>query len=127
MPIIHVHLRAGRSSEQKRAVLDGLHRAFVEAFAIPEEDRNQLLHEYAPEHFEAKYGPDTVFVEASVILGRSADAKRKLYGLVVEHLGRAGVPRDGVLIVLHEAPRENWGVRGGRSAADVDLGFKVDV
>src|SRR6185312_12906069 len=119
MPIVHVHLRAGRSSEQKRTVLDGVHRAFVEAFAIPEEDRNQVLHEHAPEHFQAKYGPDTVFVEASVILGRSADAKRKLYALLVEYLAGAGVPRDAVLIVLHEAPVESWGMRGGRSAADV--------
>jgi phenylpyruvate tautomerase PptA (4-oxalocrotonate tautomerase family) len=127
MPLIHVHLRVGRSSEEKRAVLDGLHRAFVEAFAIPENDRNQLLHEHEPQNFEAKYGPDTVFVEASVFLGRSLEAKRKLYALIVENLGHAGIPGDRVFIVLHEVPRENWGIRGGRAATDVELGFKIDV
>jgi phenylpyruvate tautomerase PptA (4-oxalocrotonate tautomerase family) len=35
-------------------------------------------------------------------------------------------PRD-VLIVLNEIPLENWGIRGGQSAADVDLGFALDV
>jgi hypothetical protein len=31
------------------------------------------------------------------------------------------------MITLHELPRENWGIRGGQAATDVDLGFKVDV
>jgi phenylpyruvate tautomerase PptA (4-oxalocrotonate tautomerase family) len=127
MPLTHVHLRAGRSPEEKRALLDGLHRSFVEAFGIPENDRNLLLHEYEPQHFETKDGPESVFIEATVFLGRSLDAKRKLYGLIVENLGRHGVPKDGVLIVLHEVPLENWGLRGGQAASDVSFGFKIDV
>ncbi len=127
MPLVHVHLRAGRSAPEKKAILDGLHAAFVEALKIPATDRNQLLHEYAPEQFEGRYGPETVCVEASVFPGRSHDAKRKLYRLIVENLERAGVPKDRVLIVLHEPPLENWGIRGGQCAADVQLGFKVDV
>jgi phenylpyruvate tautomerase PptA (4-oxalocrotonate tautomerase family) len=127
MPIVHVHLRAGRTAAQKQALLDGLHAAFVEALRIPLGDRNQLVHEYAPADFEARYGPDAVFVEAAVFPGRSRDAKRKLYRLAVENLEKAGVPRDRVLVVLHEPPIENWGIRGGQCAADVDLGFKIDV
>jgi len=127
MPLVHVHLRAGRSASEKKAILDGLHAAFVEALKIPETDRHQLLHEYAPEHFEARYGPDGVFIEAMVFPGRSRDAKRKLYRLVALNLERAGVPKDRVLVVLHEPPLENWGIRGGQCATDVQLGFKIDV
>jgi phenylpyruvate tautomerase PptA (4-oxalocrotonate tautomerase family) len=127
MPLVHVHLRAGRTAAEKQAILDGLHAAFVAALKLPESDRNQLVHEYAPEHFEARYGPGTVFVEALVFPGRSRDAKRNLYRLAVEHLERAGVPRERVLLVLHEPPLENWGIRGGQCAADLQLGFKVDV
>lgn len=127
MPLVHVHLRAGRSLAERRAILDGIHAAFVEAVKIPATDRNQLLHEYAPEDFEARYGTDAVFVEAMLFPGRSRDAKRALYRLVAENLERAGVPRDRVLIVVHEPPLENWGIRGGQCAADVDLGFKVNV
>jgi hypothetical protein len=29
--------------------------------------------------------------------------------------------------MLHESPKENWGIRGGQAASDVDLGFKVEV
>lgn len=31
------------------------------------------------------------------------------------------------MIVLHEVPSENWGIRGGQAACDVSLGFKIDV
>jgi phenylpyruvate tautomerase PptA (4-oxalocrotonate tautomerase family) len=127
MPLVHVHLRAGRTGAQKLAILDALHAAFVEALRIPQTDRNQLVHEYPPEHFEARYGPEAVFVEATVFPGRSLDAKRKLYRLIAEGLAAAGVAKDQVLIVLHEPPLENWGIRGGQAAADVQLGFKIDV
>jgi phenylpyruvate tautomerase PptA (4-oxalocrotonate tautomerase family) len=127
MPLVHVHLRAGRTAAQKQAILDGLHAAFVEALKLPAADRNQLLHEYAPGAFESRYGPDGVFVEALVFPGRSLEAKRRLYALVVANLEAAGVPRDRVLIVLQEPALENWGIRGGQAACDVPLGFKVDV
>jgi hypothetical protein len=31
------------------------------------------------------------------------------------------------MIVLLEPPLENWGIRGGRPASEVDLGFKIDI
>ncbi len=127
MPIVHVHLCAGRTSAQKKAILDGLHAAFVEALKILPEDRNQLLHELPPEHFEARHGPDAVFVEANLFPGRSPDAKRRLFRLVVENLERAGVRREAVLVVLHEPAMESWGIRGGQAATDVKLGYDVKV
>jgi phenylpyruvate tautomerase PptA (4-oxalocrotonate tautomerase family) len=78
MPIVHVHVRAGRDAREKQAILDGVHAALVEAFRIPEHDRNQILHEHAPEHFESGKGP-------------------------------------------------GWGIRGGKAATDVAIGFALDV
>jgi phenylpyruvate tautomerase PptA (4-oxalocrotonate tautomerase family) len=127
MPLVHLHLREGRTPEQKRALVDAVHQAFVEAFKIPVDDRNYLLHEHDAAHFEAQRGPDTVFVEAFVFPGRSKDAKRALYRAIVANLDRAGVNKDHVLIVLNEPPLENWGVRGGQAACDVAIGFKLDV
>ena len=46
--------------------------------------------------------------------------------LVHVHL-RAGVAKDRVLVVLNEPALENWGIRGGQAACDVQLGFKIDV
>jgi phenylpyruvate tautomerase PptA (4-oxalocrotonate tautomerase family) len=128
MPIVHVHVARGRPLAERRAILDGVHAALVEAFRIPEHDRNQVLHEHEPEHFESGKGPGFTLVEATVFPGRSDEAKRRLYAAVVRNLQAApGIPPEQVLVVLHEPPLANWGVRGGRSGLDVDLGFKLDV
>jgi phenylpyruvate tautomerase PptA (4-oxalocrotonate tautomerase family) len=38
-----------------------------------------------------------------------------------------GVPSDDIKITLIEVPPENWGIRGGQPASEVDLGFKIEV
>ena len=59
--------------------------------------------------------------------GRSLDAKRELYRTIAGNLEALGIPKDHVKIVLHEVPRENWGIRGGQAGSDVELGYKIDV
>jgi phenylpyruvate tautomerase PptA (4-oxalocrotonate tautomerase family) len=66
-------------------------------------------------------------VTISAFAGRSLDAKRLLYRSIVENLLPLGIPSDHVLILLQEVPRENWGVRGGQAACDVDIGFKIEI
>ncbi|HCS20286.1 MAG TPA: hypothetical protein DIW47_06940 [Bacteroidetes bacterium] len=34
---------------------------------------------------------------------------------------------EDITIVVYELPMENWGIRGGKPANEVNLGFKVDV
>lgn len=127
MPLTHVHMATGRSLAQRTAILDAIHAALVRTLAIPAHDRNQLLHEHAPEHFRAHRGADGVFIEITLFAGRSGAAKRALYAALVEELERVGVHAAGVTTVLRDVPRESWGIRGGQCAADVDLGFVVEV
>jgi hypothetical protein len=37
------------------------------------------------------------------------------------------MPANEIKIILIEVPLENWGSRGGKRAAEIDLGFKVNV
>ncbi|WP_434512840.1 tautomerase family protein [Desulfitobacterium sp. AusDCA] len=119
-----------RSAVYKKAILDGVHSALVEAFKIPDYDRNQRLYELDAEHFEF---PDTktdqyTLIELTVFKGRSLEAKRLLYSAIVRNLqNNPGIKGDDITIVLHEPPMENWGVKCGKPANEVDLGFKVDV
>ena len=46
---------------------------------------------------------------------------------MVQNLAVLGIPQDHIIITLRESPLENWAIRGGQAACDVDLGFKVDV
>lgn len=128
MPVVHIHIARGRPAGERKAILDGVHAALVEAFRIPNLDRNQILHEHDAEHFEAAKGPAYTLVEFTVFPGRSDDAKRALYAAVVRNLQAApGIPPEKVLIVLHEPPLVNWGFRGGKAASDVDIGFSLKV
>ena len=36
-----------------------------------------------------------------------------------------GIDGYDIMIILHEIPMINWGVRGGQAASDVEMGFKV--
>jgi phenylpyruvate tautomerase PptA (4-oxalocrotonate tautomerase family) len=129
MPLIRVEIREGWLSAEKAGLLDAIHAAAVEALRIPDEDRTQILTEHPADAFEIPLGKGERFtlVEITMFAGRSLDAKRHLYRAVVRNLGRLGIPPSDVLIVLHEVALENWGIRGGTPASDVDLGFEVDV
>ena len=130
MPLVKISLRKGRGPDYKRALLDGVHAALVEAFLIPDHDRHQQLLELDEECFEIPASKSNQFVLVEIIAfqGRSLEAKRKLYAAIVRNFGNApGIAGDDVMIILHEPPKENWGIRGGRPASEVDLGFRVDV
>jgi phenylpyruvate tautomerase PptA (4-oxalocrotonate tautomerase family) len=60
--------------------------------------------------------------------GRSSEAKKKLYTAIVKNL-TSSLKIDGndITIVIHEPPLENWGIRGGLPANEVDLGFSLNV
>ena len=130
MPVVKISMRTGQQQEYKRALLDGVHSALVEAFQIPDSDRHQLLFELDTDHFEISEGKSDHFVLVEIIAfqGRSLDAKRNLYASIVRNFEQnPGISGDDILIIIHEPPMENWGVRGGKPANEVDLGFKVDV
>ena len=54
-------------------------------------------------------------------------AKRALYQAIVRNLAAFDVAPSDIKITLIETPAENWGIRGGMPASEIDLGFKIDV
>ncbi len=129
MPLVKVSLLKGKSKEEKKTLLDAIHAALMEAFKIPENDRNQRIFEFEPENFDIPEGKTSNYtlIEIDVFPGRSLDAKRKLYQTIVQNLKELDIQPSDLLIVLKEPPLDNWGVRGGAPASEIDLGFKLDV
>lgn len=129
MPVVTITTRSGRSAKEKKALLDAVHQSLRDAFKIPENDRTQRLLELDPADMEPP--PDRtdryVLVEIDIFAGRSVDAKRELYKTLADRLEGLGMERTDFMILLKDHPLENWGIRGGQAACDVDLGFKVDV
>ena len=131
MPTVLIETRLPRPPADEEAIIDAVHAALVEAFRIPETDRELRLVQHAPHRMTCP--PDRAQPELFTIItidafaGRSLEAKRALYAAIVARLAPLGIPPDHVLTVLREHPLANWGVRGGRAACDVDLGFNVNV
>jgi len=126
-----IEVRRQYAKEQESALIEAVHAALREAFKILPGDRNVRLIVHEPHRFACP--PDLrdpaayTLVGIDAFAGRSLDAKRNLYRAIVANLEALQIPRDHVKILLREHPRENWGVRGGQAASDVELGFKIDV
>ena len=51
-PLVKVEIVKGKSDEHKKAVLDGVHDALVQAVKIPDYDRLQRIYELDKANFE---------------------------------------------------------------------------
>ncbi|MBI4806497.1 MAG: tautomerase family protein [Desulfovibrio sp.] len=129
MPLVRVSVVRQWSAEEKLGIMNGVHAALVEAFGIPEPDRNIRFQQFDPSDWLLPPGKSDryVLVEVFAFQGRSAQAKGALYASVVENLSAFKIPAGDIFIIVVEQPRENWGIRGGQRADLVDLGYEVKV
>lgn len=129
MPIVRIDMYKGRSQATKKAILDAVHNALVEAFRIPDDDRNQLLHEFDEQDFERKpsRSKEILIIEIVAFKGRSRETKKLLFSLITSYIEKAtGIPPNDVLICINEQPLENWGIRG-IPADELDMGYSVTI
>jgi phenylpyruvate tautomerase PptA (4-oxalocrotonate tautomerase family) len=131
MPSALIEVRRKYNAAQEVAIMEAVHSALREAFKILPGDKNIRLIAHEPHRF--MYPPDRekpdryTHISIDAFAGRSVEAKRQLYQAIVTNLETLGIPKDHVKIMLREIPRENWGIRGGQAACDVDLGYRLDV
>ncbi|HUE55669.1 MAG TPA: tautomerase family protein [Candidatus Udaeobacter sp.] len=123
MPFVRISLRQGASLEHRKAIADGVHRAMVEAMAIPPDDRFQVITEHPPEGliYDPQYlgvhrSDRIVFVQITLSCGRKPQQKRKLYKRMAEILAETpGLPAQDLLINLVETSWENWSFGNGEA------------
>jgi len=129
MPLVQVSVIGEKTPQDKTAIMNAVHAALVEAFGIPEDDRNIRLRSYAPGDWLLPPGKTEryVLVEVFAFAGRSPEAKGRLFSQVVANLGALGIEPGDVFVLVVDQPRHNWGIRGGQRADLVDLGFDVQV
>jgi 5-carboxymethyl-2-hydroxymuconate isomerase len=123
MPLVRIFLRSGRSAEYRKALGDGVHRALMEAFAIPPDDRFQVISEhspsdliYDPQYLGVQRSDGVVFVQVTLSSGRKPQQKRKFYERLAEILEKSpGLRRQDLLINLVETSWENWSFGNGEA------------
>lgn len=131
MPSTTIEVRRCYPESEEVAIIDAVHDALVAAFGIPAADKHVRLVVHEPHRFS--HSPDLAaphlytFVAIDCFAGRSVQAKRDLYREITNRLGQLGIPANHITIVVRESPLQNWGIRGGQAACDIDLGFDVNV
>jgi phenylpyruvate tautomerase PptA (4-oxalocrotonate tautomerase family) len=111
------HPVSGSPREEETAIIDAVHAALIAAFRIPAKDKHvgafrcmsRIVLRTRRRWPNLKYA---TLVSVDCFAGRSVEAKRRLYGEIVDRLEPLGIPRDHVSITLRESPTENWGIRG---------------
>ena len=121
MPLQRISIISGKDFAYRQAVLDGVHRALVEALDVPADDRFQILTEHAvgtlvcaPRYLDIEHGRAPVFIQVTLNRGRTVEKKRAFYAKVADLLHEtAKVPRADVIVNLVEVEREDWSFGNG--------------
>ena len=116
-------------ARHRSAISDAVHNALVEAFAYPIEKKFQRFLPLSELEFlhPADRSENYLVIEVLLFPGRSPQAKKAFYALVLENLKQGlGIVAQDVEIVLLESARENWCIRGV-PGDELTLTYRVDV
>jgi len=127
MPTVKIELEKGRDYQTLIKMRDLVMDAVAESLQLPSNDRNIRILEYPPGLFLMK-PPYEMLIEISMFQGRTKETKKKIFQTIIGNLEKDRlVDKEKVLITLNEQPMENWGVRGGIPADELDLGFRINI
>ena len=122
MPLLRFDLVAGRTPQALRTLLDAAHAAVVEAFAVPDGDRYQVVHQHAPGELvvhDTGLGierTDDVVVLQVTSRARTREQKERFYALLVDELGRrCGTAPSDVVVSVVENTDADWSFGHGRA------------
>jgi phenylpyruvate tautomerase PptA (4-oxalocrotonate tautomerase family) len=121
MPYTKLYATAGRSPQEKRALMEAVHRGLVEGAGIPEWDTQVRLLEFGPDNMLLPDSDDYASYLLIEVTGypRSLDVKRDLFASLVKNLSTVGVDPKDTKIIYFDIQPDSWGVQGGRPGSDV--------
>ncbi|MBV8925838.1 MAG: tautomerase family protein [Bradyrhizobium sp.] len=116
MPLVRVSLRKGKPAAYRKAILDGIYRAMIATFNVPDEDRFMVINEhdeadfsYSPTYFGINRSDDLILIQLTVSNTRNVEQKKALFRRIVENLEAGpGVRPEDVFINLVEVDPANW-------------------
>ena len=124
MPFARIDLIEGKSTEFRQGVADVVYQAMCDILKAPVGDRFQVIHEHAADNF--LFDPEflgihrtagCIFIQLTLVSGRSLEQKRAFYRSVVDQMHeRFGVRREDVVIGLVPVEREDWSFGNGEAS-----------
>jgi 4-oxalocrotonate tautomerase len=121
MPLVHVSLRRGKPAAYREAILDGIYRAMLSTFDVPEEDRFMVISEhdetdfsYSKTYLGINRSDDLVMIQITANNTRTVEKKKAFFRQLVDNLAAdPGVRPQDVFINLVEVLPENWSFGNG--------------
>ena len=114
--------------ENEKEFIDAFHDKMVKTLKIPDNDRLIVMEQKKEGFYQS---PDRsgkyVLFEIYMFSGRTLETKKKLYKELFSLAHSFGVENSGVNVIVNDIEKENWGIRGGQPASEVDLGFTTDI
>lgn len=119
MPLVRIYIETGKTSAYKRALLHGVRGAITQALRVGGERVMQRVVETPAEDLDIPSVKTDRFVIVDITMfpGRDADTKAELFRTIARNLGLSpGIEEEDIMIVLHDPPKECWGICGRASA-----------
>jgi phenylpyruvate tautomerase PptA (4-oxalocrotonate tautomerase family) len=121
MPLVRISLRRGKSPQHIAAIRNGIYRAMIEAFNVPQNDRFILVQQhdadefdYDPNYLDIPRSDDLVIIQITCNNTRTVEQKKAFYARVAELLSaEPGLRPQDVFISLLETAKENWSFGNG--------------
>lgn len=124
MPFVRTAVPEGTEPLRKRAIVQGIHDALVEAIGMPQDELFNMVREYRDDEFffdrsfnGIARSDNVIVVEITMRRGRSDAMKRALYAAIARNLEESAFvsPKD-VFIFMHENDYSDWSVGNGAFA-----------
>ena len=121
MPFVRVDAYEGRSKEQVRTLLDGIHRAVVSAFGVPLRDRYQVYQEHSESSFVIQdTGLNIDRTRKAVAISitsrpRTERQKTDLYTKLIEELKTSGIGQNDIVVSITTNGDADWSFGNGRA------------
>lgn len=124
MPLARIDMIKGRPAGFREAVGDAVYQAMVDVLKAPAGDRFQVIaeHEAAdlvfdPEFLGIRRSAGCIFIQLTLVAGRSLEQKRGFYRQVADTLHeRLGVRREDVVISLVPVNADDWSFGNGEAS-----------
>ena len=121
MPFTRIAIRAGKPAAYRKALTQGIQRALIAEFNVPEDDIFMAITEHDESNFfygrhflDIQRSDDLVMIQLTVTNSRTEEQKKALYRHIVDNLAESpGVRREDVFINLVEVLKENWSFGNG--------------
>jgi|SRR5690242_4613790 len=114
MPLVQVDLPRPLFTEKGARISDEIHQAFIDALAIPADDKFQIFRPHDPGElvFDPGYGGvdrrSLIVIQILMVHMYTVELKRELYRHIVTRLSAIGIRREDIQIAVTENGYEDW-------------------